>query len=245
MLDNIINVIYFRVVLRPHNILLRSNTWIQRQIHHHLRRESYPSRHRATHHSLRWNTWEQGRETRQLIYVHQHPQLVGVKLRHASEYILQLIRVHQNLFHGIGWILRVLKAVLIIVVVIVVVVVFIVMLLDPWNRLMLIYFWRLSILFLILLGLFGNLIYLWLDLQLLENVIIWLRYFLLRLLYSHSFMSWWYTANQMSLRVKSGRLLRWLCLILKQIWGREQICSRSSWHWWGNFRRSWLLRRVS
>lgn len=101
--------------------------------------------------------------------VHQHPKLVGIELSlhhgisdHAREDICGLIRVHQDLLHGISRVLGVFEAVFIIVVVIIVVIVVIMMLLN--SAILLPTVCSLISPLLILLCLLGNSVYLLLDL---------------------------------------------------------------------------------
>ena len=134
-----------------------------------------------------------------MIWVHQHPKLVGIELslhygigNHAREDICELIRVHQDLLHSISRVLGVLEAVFVIVVVIIVVIVVIMMLLN--SAILLPSVCSLIRPLLILLCLLGNSVYLLFDLQLLEDIIIRLRYFWFRLHYAHCPVSRWYTA---------------------------------------------------
>lgn len=124
---------------------------------------------------------------------------------HAREDVCELIRVHQNLLHGICRVLGVLEAVFIIVVVIIVVIVVIMMLLN--SAILLPTVCSLISPLLILLCLLGNSIYLLLDLQLLEDIVIRLRYFWLRLHNAHCRMSRWYTANHILQWSEHGWLL--------------------------------------
>jgi hypothetical protein len=59
---------------------------------------------------------------------------------------------------------------------------------------------------LILLCLLGNSVYLLFDLQLLEDIIIRLRYFWFRLNYAHCPVSRWYTANHILQWIELGWL---------------------------------------